>query len=197
MSGQYTTDSERESPDKPRRSPGLQPRFGAFITITVALLLLFGAASRMGKTTDPVALFGIDQQSEKLNKQEEARLKASQVIGSTPIAPLPKTRQAMELDEDFMPPIRSDYSNIEQSIKDYMLETGMEAPRSTNGQTAPAPTQPQQTQRIKNYTVTEGDTWFKIAKNTLGDGNRWQEIQKANPEARNNGLRVGLQLIIP
>lgn len=33
---------------------------------------------------------------------------------------------------------------------------------------------------MTKYTVKSGDTLWKIAKNYLGDGNKYKEIQKAN-----------------
>ena len=48
----------------------------------------------------------------------------------------------------------------------------------------------------KNYTVRPGDTLWKIAKDLLGDGNRYSEIMSLN-NLRNGNIRVGQTLRIP
>lgn len=49
------------------------------------------------------------------------------------------------------------------------------------------------------YTVEKGDSLWKIAKEELGDGNRWREIYEANRDAIKNPslIRVGQKLEIP
>ncbi len=46
------------------------------------------------------------------------------------------------------------------------------------------------------YIVKKGDTLWKIAQNTLGNGNRYTEIMKLN-NLKNGDLAVGQKLIIP
>ncbi len=57
----------------------------------------------------------------------------------------------------------------------------------------PTPSQPQ----YDNYQVQRGDTLIKIARNTLGNGNRWQDIAKLNNIVDTRDLRVGMALKVP
>ena len=49
------------------------------------------------------------------------------------------------------------------------------------------------------YTVVKGDSLWKIAKELLGSGSRWNELYEANRDViRNpNKIYVGLELAIP
>ena len=47
------------------------------------------------------------------------------------------------------------------------------------------------------YRVKRGDTFWKIAKTQLGDGQRWREIAKFNPNVDKNKLRVGQSIRLP
>jgi LysM repeat protein len=47
------------------------------------------------------------------------------------------------------------------------------------------------------YTVKPGDTFTKIAKTQLGDGNRWRELQALNPGIDPRMLKVGMTLKLP
>jgi nucleoid-associated protein YgaU len=51
----------------------------------------------------------------------------------------------------------------------------------------------------KLYTVKEGDSLWKIAASQLGDGNRYKEIIKLNPNVSTDGenLAIGMKLKIP
>ncbi|MBN1249685.1 MAG: LysM peptidoglycan-binding domain-containing protein [Anaerolineae bacterium] len=51
----------------------------------------------------------------------------------------------------------------------------------------------------KSYVVKAGDTLSKIAKELLGDANRWQEIVEANKDKIKdpNAIQPGLELKIP
>ncbi len=66
------------------------------------------------------------------------------------------------------------------------------------GITAAAATDNTQTTATTVYTVKEGDSFWKIAASQLGDGNRYKEIMKLNPNVSTNGyLAVGTKLKIP
>lgn len=62
-------------------------------------------------------------------------------------------------------------------------------PRATTPST-PAPVR---------HTVRKDESLFKIAKQYLGDGNRWREIAEANPGSvgRDGAVRAGVTLVIP
>ena len=51
----------------------------------------------------------------------------------------------------------------------------------------------------KLYTVEDGDSLWEIAASQLGDGNRYKEIIKLNPDVSTDGenLAVGMKLKIP
>ena len=51
----------------------------------------------------------------------------------------------------------------------------------------------------KLYTVKEGDSFWEIAASQLGDGNRYKEIIKLNPNVSTNdkNLAVGMKLKMP
>ncbi|CAF0791177.1 unnamed protein product [Adineta steineri] len=49
---------------------------------------------------------------------------------------------------------------------------------------------------MSKYTVQQGDTLWKIADQELGDGNRFEEIKRAN-NLSNNDICAGQKLIIP
>lgn len=49
----------------------------------------------------------------------------------------------------------------------------------------------------KTHTVAEGDTLFNIAKQYLGDGNRYMELAQANNIANPDHIEVGQVITIP
>ncbi len=51
----------------------------------------------------------------------------------------------------------------------------------------------------KTYTIKAGDTLWKVAQKTLGDGGRWKEIQTLNKisDAQTKNLKVGQVLNLP
>lgn len=49
----------------------------------------------------------------------------------------------------------------------------------------------------RTHTVAAGDTLFNIAKQYLGDGNRYQELAKANGIANPDHIEVGQVITIP
>ncbi len=61
--------------------------------------------------------------------------------------------------------------------------------------TTPTTTPPANTSGT--YSVKPGDTFTRIAKTQLGDGNRWREIQALNPNIDPRMLKVGQSLKLP
>ena len=60
---------------------------------------------------------------------------------------------------------------------------------------APAPTAPSATGGT--YTVQKGDTLWKIATTSYGDGKQWQRIASANPGVSPSTLKAGQTITIP
>ncbi len=57
----------------------------------------------------------------------------------------------------------------------------------------------QQLPRSVTHRVVSGDSLYKLAQRYLGNGNRWREIQQANPGrvSADGGLTIGVRLDIP
>lgn len=64
---------------------------------------------------------------------------------------------------------------------------------------ASAPTSKTTASANRTYTVQKGDTLFRIAQKVYSDGNKWKDIQAANPDkARDQrSLHAGVVLVIP
>lgn len=195
----------------PRRSP---PRFGPFVTITAAILMLFGAASQVGKTTVTDAGLGLIDSAaaknlERDRQQREDDIAATLIaIGTKPgtennVKPPQRT---MNIDDSPLPPARTvDNSERGHTRPSNVLRppplSGINGERSVGG--APrrfdpvpeATQQPRQQQQPQGriYVVTSEDSWNRIEKKM---GKPWKVIQKANPESR-SGLRAGMRLVIP
>ncbi len=63
-----------------------------------------------------------------------------------------------------------------------------------------APTEPKKAasgKASRTYRVASGDSLWKIAARTLGDGNRWKEIADLNPKVRPDRLVEGQVLVLP
>lgn len=208
MHDSSTHEENRERAARPRRSG---PRFGSFFTIAVALLLLFGAASRVGKLPETAALFGIDLAHENRILHEEERLRTAISIGTVPVQPsaggdvrLPIDSGAMPPQRHMPPPPSGDRSNNDNGYSGF--DSGQRAtvsiPQQDDRYDNDAPVAPRDERptvrpnQPTTYVVVQGDTWVKVAKKTLGDSKRWQDIQRANPASR-NGLSVGMRLTIP
>ncbi|MDR1519873.1 MAG: LysM peptidoglycan-binding domain-containing protein [Planctomycetota bacterium] len=208
VDGGIGTDLEAEKRFWRDRRPGI----GSFATIALAVLMLFGAASRLGKTPETASLFGLDSQSEQRIRLEEERLKALQIIGAVPRRPGGGAAPGVDgIDEAALPPLRNAANPAIRRQRDMVSlavpENAWERPDSNDAYVdggenladasagddpEPAPAAGQ----LGHYVVAEGDTWVKIAQRTLGDAKRWRELFDANPAAR-NGLRVKMRLVVP
>ncbi|MCC8190126.1 MAG: LysM peptidoglycan-binding domain-containing protein [Planctomycetes bacterium] len=196
-----------------RRARGY-PRFGSFFTIAVAILMLFGAASRIGKAPEIPVLFGIDQ-AEEQRLQRYDRQRTAIILGTVPgeRSLRPGVGDSLRSANAVLPPIRLDADGYGGGLRPgisalgpaglpgYETDDGVAdaggggsiraagasgADAGTGGRVSDGGT----------YTVAAGDTWARIAKRFLGDASRWREIENANPQSR-TGLKVGMRLVIP
>jgi len=62
---------------------------------------------------------------------------------------------------------------------------------------APAALSAQGTPRERTHQVRRGDTLWRIAADSLGDGERWREILALNPPLRTTALAIGATIRLP
>jgi 5'-nucleotidase len=62
---------------------------------------------------------------------------------------------------------------------------------------AAAPAAPARSAASGKYTVQKGDTLWKIATASYGNGNQWQRIASANPGLTPATLKAGQTIMIP
>jgi nucleoid-associated protein YgaU len=70
--------------------------------------------------------------------------------------------------------------------------TAMPSAKPTSAAAAPA-----KTEKTVNYTIKEGDSFWKIAKEKLGSGSRYKEILKLNGLKDETSLKTGMTLKLP
>jgi nucleoid-associated protein YgaU len=66
--------------------------------------------------------------------------------------------------------------------------------------TAPAPTTPAATVSTRTYEVSDGDSFYSIARSQLGNGARWQELLRLNEDLVNGDpkrLKPGMIIKLP
>ncbi len=61
----------------------------------------------------------------------------------------------------------------------------------------PGPEAPVADTNTVSYTVKKGDTLYSMAKNQLGNGQRWRDIITLNPGLDPAALKIGSTLLIP
>lgn len=225
MAEDYDDEEDRGEERRTRRRG--QPRFGSFVTIAAAILMLFGAVSRVGKMPEIPALFGIDE-AQRRHLQDVRRQTTVITLGSMPNTPSnlhPVNQGSLPMESNPMPPLRPEVdpdeyrgrTSLSTPLPLYNEEYSYLTPRPDpdafdEGYNTLRPNASGDSLRPNNnggsqannsgasgggtYVVAEGDTWVKIAKRTLGNASRWQELQRANPSA-GNGLRVGMRLVVP
>ncbi|MHB8075107.1 LysM peptidoglycan-binding domain-containing protein [Desulfosporosinus fructosivorans] len=79
------------------------------------------------------------------------------------------------------------------------VEISQQTPIAAVVVTTSAPARPDETQQPKTYTLVAGDTLWAVAKQFLGNGARWPEIQKLNgiADAEIKRLQIGRVLKLP
>ncbi|HEY6984576.1 MAG TPA: LysM peptidoglycan-binding domain-containing protein [Rhodanobacteraceae bacterium] len=92
---------------------------------------------------------------------------------------------------------KPDFSNVQSGVS----STAPTAPKADFGnvQSGVASTAPMVDAPAQTYTVVKGDTLSKIAKDFLGNANRWREIFDANRDQISNPdlIRPGQVLKLP
>lgn len=219
MAHEPDIDDDEEDYQEERRERRSPPRFGPFVTIAVAILMLFGAASRFGKTGDNGLWPNFDHLAANYiggGSQSQAQMQpaAGTTILTLGTEPPRQPSRGMALNMRATPPPRGDFDLDRYKPQSQTGGAGLRPPQlslpipgqsemENNVPGAPGmshfdpapearPLAPEQ-RNASHYTVTAGDNWVKIGKAT---GKRWQDIQKANPESQ-AGLRVGMKLVLP
>jgi len=205
-------DEEELEEKKARRPAG--PRFGPFVTIAVAILMLFGAASRLGKTPEQGSWLNFDILASRSLEQDRLRQLEQRnttliTLGVVPSHFEDAPPQSMRLRENVLPPERNvDFDAYQDNQRrHYGIPAPLSLPVPTEGNHHPGASEssprfdPVPEMRPNDgmeshggtYVVAQGDNWVKIGKRV---GKQWKDIQSANPQA-SEGLRVGMKLIIP
>lgn len=206
---------DEEEEREVRRPAG--PRFGPFVTIAVAILLLFGAASRIGKTPTEGGWLNVDFLASKSLEREQLRQQEQRNTTLITLGAIPSAQgevelptRGLQLRENVLPPQRDvDYYTYQEELERQRMTQvplSMQMPLEGNqhfdgsgtaSRFDPAPEatphERNATESLRTYVVSQGDNWVKIGKHV---GKRWQDVQRANPQAQ-NGLRVGMKLTIP
>ncbi|MDR2391995.1 MAG: LysM peptidoglycan-binding domain-containing protein [Planctomycetota bacterium] len=184
---------------------------GYSATVAAAVLVFFGAMSRLGKTPELPTFLELDNQAKRRIQLEEERLRAVQVIGPAfpendaiagpaggreqPVG-LPPFRDGLDSESLPLSAAQRRLDNVSEPPEDVLDVSRAESGDGRQTPVRPAAADQSETGRPSRYQVTRGDTWAKIAQRFLGDQNRWREIMDANPAAR-NGLKIGMLLILP
>ncbi len=212
---------EQRRARRPRRSG---PRFGPLLTIAVAILTLFGAASRLGKPQAGDGLFALDQSASNRLEQErirseEERLRTIVTLGAVPTTAesLRPSGFAARLDLNPVPPSRGDFD-----LDAYTREQLPPAPPAGGAPAAPGmslsipfagegggavadnydrgarfdPAPEASPDSARHPKTYTVQSGDNWVKVAQKTGKKWQDLQKANP-ASSGGLRVGMKLVIP
>ncbi len=169
----------------PQPSAASQPRLGAFLTMTVGLLLFFGLVSRIHEV--PNRMLAVTRSKPAQDPQEildAQQHHVSVVVGTqegADAAPPDRT--------DFFPPTPQEGPGSRQEG----VQPAPEAPQPRT----PAPPKPPETSRKRYYAIQDGDTLWRIAQREYGDGNLHYLIQHANPWIDPDNLPLGFELLIP
>jgi len=166
-----------------------QPRLGAFLTMTVGLLLFFGFISRIHELPGPMLAASRPQpQPDPQTQVDEIRQHTQVVFGTS---------------EDALPDTRPLEQQVQELPLEEMLPPSQEPSRvAPDPEPAPAPapaprrTEPQHS-RKRYYAIQSGDTLWKIAQREYGNGALHYLIQQANPWIDPSSLPVGFELLIP
>ena len=162
--------------------PADGPRLGAFILMTVILLLFFGLVSRVG---DLSTVMRLDRQQETTDMSahillEDDRRAVVAILGGEPTpGPVPTgTRPVGPAPQEVTPP-----------AEEPGYPQGLDGD-ATDPETPPQP-RPLVNPAERVHVVKPGETLYSIATRVLGNGSRFPEIQALNTVLRNRAPRVG------
>lgn len=81
---------------------------------------------------------------------------------------------------------------VEQPAQVVSQDIAKKSPKDNAAQKPATAENPQ-----KIYIVKEGDSFWKIAAAELGNGSRYQEIAKLNPNINTDNMKIGTKLALP
>lgn len=180
----------------PKEEAATQPRLGAFIVMTVILLLFFGMVSKVEDIAGKTGLLSIKNSRKKMDarsKLEKKRAEVMAVIGRG-VEPVRESRRGVS--GEGVPetiPLYPDRSPTPEN-------TDNDSPqRQQENQGYPDFPAANPRPRVRQtYRVQRGDTLRKIAGKTLGNANLYSVIEAANPGVMENGrFYIGAVLVIP
>ncbi len=179
---------------KSSSAPADGPRLGAFLTLTVALLLVFGGISRVGQLREIGTRLSAPQEdriASARRKLREERERAILVIGSGSLGGGFERTRAPDSPVPVSAPTERDEAPAERAPAPPPPAPGGTPPP------APAPAPHERVPTDEQYTVRARDTLYEIAERFYGDGTLWPLIRQANPGIDPNRLRIGTPLRIP
>ncbi len=174
-----------------------RPRFGAFITMTVGILLFFGLVSRIHEI--PGVGYRPRQKESDRDRQrrelEESRDRAFVVFGQSTTADEAEESGAeteMTPREDVTPTVPHN-PDPGPEPRNYQP-----APQPEPVQPEPRPKpQPEPRPRRRYHVIQSGETLWKLAEKYYGQGHLHTRILSANPGVSPSQLSVGQSLLIP
>lgn len=176
-----------------------RPHLGAFITMTVGLLLFFGSLSQVGKLTDTKDLLSAPSskpvETSPTDELMRKRQEAVAVIGGRTSRPEyleDESSSATGSRRTATPPAPTTNQNGNNRNVQPPQEPRNNPVQRSEPQMATLPAE-----RARHYEVKESDTLYRIAKLAYGDGNKWTLIRDANPQINPAALRPGQNLLIP
>lgn len=199
--------------DRPESIDARPPQLGAFLTMTVGLLLFFGAISRIHEypgLARPTA--NTEQRRDDLQQRlEDERARTLVVIGSTPdmrhperrVMPRVETRLRVTTGEgntvETLPAV--EIPDLPRMIEDEPATPSV-PPRVQPERRAPASPAPRRelqrpARQHRAHVVQPGDRLWDLAKKTYGSGTKWRAIAAANPHINPDQLQVGQVIQLP
>lgn len=169
-----------------------------FVLVLVVLVLVsdhFSQASTMTLDTMGQDQSAIDTPIARLGQREQTAITSA-------ITEAPEQSSARTPPEQFQPVVINQPSLIDDAIEQAKrkiqdLPGAFEPTSPDEPQSKPARPLPAKT--YHPYTVTKGDTLIGIARELLGDGERWREIESINADVLGPGsvLQIGMTLRLP